>query len=128
MESPKSSRNTIKSALKNSQEVDTKEEVITSTRENKVQELIQVEVHAHDVDSQSEQENTQDSTDHEGEGQDYPDQGQGQGHMEKHVHVTKSVAFVDESGNVESTRTEMTKTFSTSMSEPKIKADEDFFD
>ena len=126
MESPESSRKTVKSALKNSQDLDTKEEVTTSAREKKVQELIQVQVHAHDVDSQSEQENTQDSTDPEGEGQDYPDQGQG--NVEKHVHVTKSVAFMDESGNVESTRTEITKTFSTSMSETKVQADEDFFD
>ena len=126
MESPESSRNTIKSALKNSQELNTKEEVITSAKEKKIQELVKVEVHAHDVDSQLEQGNTQDSTDPEDKGQDYPDQGQG--HVEKHMHVTKSVAFVDESGNVESTRTEMTKTFSTTMSESKVQADEDFFD
>ena len=83
-------------------------------------------MHTHDIDSkdedsQSDQNNTQGSADPAG-------QGQGQGHVEKHVHVTKSVVFVDESGNVENTRTEMTRTFSNSMSELKVQPDEDFFD
>ena len=126
MESPKSSRSITRSALKSSQESDTREEVITSATEKKVQEWTQVEVHTHDIDSkdedsQSDQNNTQGSADPAG-------QGQGQGHVEKHVHVTKSVVFVDESGNVENTRTEMTRTFSNSMSELKVQPDEDFFD
>ena len=131
MESPKSSRSITKSPLKNSQEFyPREEEVITSATEKKVQEWAKVEVHRHDIDSkdedsQSDQNNTQENT---GEGQGHPDQDQGQGHVEKHVHVTKSVVFVDESGNVENTRTEMTRTFSNSMSELKVQPDEDFFD
>lgn len=132
MESPKSSRSITKLALKNSQEFDTREEeVITSATEKKVQGWTKVEVHRHDIDSkdedsQSDQNNTQENTDPAIEGQGHPDQGQG--HVEKHVYVTKSVVFVDESGNVENTRTEMTRTFSNSMSELKVQPDEDFFD
>ena len=135
MESPKSSRSITKFALKSSEESDTREEeVITSaTTEKKVQELTQVEVHTHDIDSkdensQSDDNNTQESVDSAGEGQGHPDEGQGQGHVEKHVHVTKSVVFVDESGNVENTRTEMTRTFSNSASELTVQPDEDIFD
>ena len=121
-------------ALKSSQESDTREEeVITSATEKKVQEWTQVEVHTNNIDnkdenSQSDENNTQESADPAGEGQSHPDQDQGQGHVEKHVHVTKSVVFVDESGNVENTRNEMTRTFSNSMSELKVQPDEDFFD
>ena len=134
MESPKSSRSITKLALKSSQESDRREEeVITSATEKKVQEWTLVEVHTHDIDSkdedsQSDQNNTQESADLAGEGQGHPDQDQGQGHVEKHVLLTKSVVFVDESGNVENTRTEMTRTFSNSMSELKVQPDEEFFD
>lgn len=61
------------------------------------------------------------------QGLDYPDQGQGQ--VEKHVHVTKSVEFKDESGHVETRTIEMTRGFASNQtSDSDIVGHDDFFD